>query len=196
MSAPDRKPALHEDFPPTVGIDPGARWTGIALRIGGGQGACVAARSHYNPLQPRPGGRKELIPVEPSTIREFISTVTELMIAYDAQARQWWTDGGFQLGEAAAAANAVLREQLPEHLVADVVGGWVAGPWPEQWTAEQHDAAASLVARWAVNADPELAVRQLSDDPAGVLAHTVGRVAQTAADLSLGLLQRAQEGAQ
>lgn len=98
----------HLDLAPVIGIDPGARWTGIAVRIGT---ECHRAVTVRNPATIRPGAHPELVPVHRHRVvrdgQLVDEDVVQLVIAevgrvladpvLDALARAWWVDHGLPL---------------------------------------------------------------------------------------------------
>lgn len=94
MTAPVRQPSLTDDLPPTAGIDPGARWTAVTLRIGR---ACPGATTVYNAAKVRPGGDKRLIPATPDITNKVLIAAARLMRDNEAAARAWWADRGLAI---------------------------------------------------------------------------------------------------
>lgn len=87
--------ALTARLAPTIGIDPGARATGIVVRAGA---RLLAAAIVENP-EPATALGAYAIPVSPEYgyARHVISTVRSLMSENDDRARCWWTHQGHTL---------------------------------------------------------------------------------------------------
>lgn len=98
----------HLDLCPVIGIDPGARWTGIAVRIGR---ECVRAITIRNPATVRSGAHPDLVPVHRHAVVRRGHLVDEDVVArielkvglvladpvLDAQARAAWAKRGLPL---------------------------------------------------------------------------------------------------
>lgn len=96
------------DLSPVIGIDPGARWTGIAVRIGN---ECNRAVTVHNAATVRRGGHPDLVPVhrhrvvrngqltDEDVVQRLIDTVGKLIAdpVLDALARAWWANHGLRL---------------------------------------------------------------------------------------------------
>lgn len=131
MTAPVRKPTLTLDLPPTLGIDPGAVNTGVAVRIGQ---TCPAAVTVVHSVPTRAGAHPDLYPMDPHGPIKVLRAAARLLTDHDAEARAWWEDRGHRLpAECSPWLIAVEKYREPVEiasrnleLTADVVGVYPA----------------------------------------------------------------------